>query len=81
MEQLNRFRPHQYTVLLISLGIVIGASLHYFFNNSNMNYVKDKAYQEGFIEGRDSTTRQIIRGIYESDSTIITENEIRMYYK
>lgn len=74
-------KHHQYTALLICLGIVIGATLHYFFNNSNIDYVYQKAYKEGFSEGRDSTTRQIIRGIYESDSTVITENEIRMYYK
>ena len=76
-----KFRPHQYAVLLISFGIIIGATLHWLFNNSNMDYVYEKAYQEGFIEGRDSTTKEIIRGIYESDSTVVTENEIRMYYK
>ena len=74
-------RPHQYNALFIAFGIILGACLHYFFFRNNLEYVKDKAYQEGFVEGRDSTTRQIIKGIYESDSIIVTENEIRLYYK
>jgi len=78
---MKNLRPHQCNVLLVVAGIMIGACLLYFFDQKNVNYIKDQAYQEGFYEGRDSTTKQIIREIYEADSTVITENEIRMYYK
>lgn len=78
---MKNLRPHQHSVLLVVVGIFIGACLLYFFDQKNVDYIKNQAYQEGFIEGRDSTTRQIIKGIYEADSTVVTENEIRMYYK
>ena len=84
MNQSNlkmNLRPHQCSVLFVAFGIIIGACLLYFFDQKNVEYIKSQAYQEGFSEGRDSTTRQIIKGIYEADSTVITENEIRMYYK
>ena len=74
-------KNHQYSALLVVFGIMIGACLHYLFFNQNMNYVRKNAYQEGFYDGRDSTTKEIIRGIYEADSTVVSENEIIMYYK
>lgn len=78
---MKNLRPHQCNVLFVAFGIIIGACLHYFFFRNNIDYVKNQAYQEGFSEGRDSTTRQIIKAIYEADSTIVSENKITMYYK
>lgn len=70
-------RPHQCNALFIVLGLVIGAGLHYLFNSSNMNYIREKSYEQG----RKDAEQEIIQGVLSADTTLVTENEIQFIYK
>lgn len=70
-------KSHQYSLLFLLAGVVIGACLHYLFNDQNMNYVYDKAYEEGVKD----TRKEIIQGILSADTTLVTESEIEFIYK
>lgn len=81
MEQLNNLmktlKPHQCNALFVVFGIILGASLHYLFNSSNMNYIREKAYEQG----RKDVEQEIIQGVLSADTTWVTENEIQFIYK
>lgn len=70
-------RPHQCNVLFVVLGLVIGASLHYLFNSSNMNYIREKSYEQG----RKDAEQEIIQGVLSADTTLVSENEIQFIYR
>ena len=70
-------RTHQCNALFIVLGLVIGASLHYLFNSNNMNYIREKSYEQG----RKDAEQEIIQGVLSADTTWVTENEIQFIYK
>lgn len=81
MEQLNNLtkslKSHQCNALFILSGIVLGACLHYLFNSSNMNYVREKSYEQG----RKDAEQEIIQGVLSADTTWVTENEIQFIYR
>ena len=80
MNQSNlkmNLKNHQYNLIFLIFGILIGASLHYFFNENNIEYVQKKAYQDG----RKDCREEIIKGILYADTTFVTEQDIQFYYK
>ena len=77
MDTLSKLKSHQYNLVFLIFGILIGASLHYFFNKNNVEYVQKKAYQDG----REDCRQEIIKGILEADTTFVTQQDIQFYYK
>lgn len=77
MKLETNFKLHQCNALFIAFGIILGASLHYLFNSSNMNYIREKAYEQG----RKDVEQEIIQGILSADTTSINEKEIKFSYE
>lgn len=82
MEQLNnlskiKLKTHQYSALIFIFGAIVGMCLHYLFFRSNVDYVKNQAYSEGKQDAKE----EIIQGILEADTTLVTESEIEFIYK
>lgn len=82
MEQLNnlpkiKLKPHQYRAFIFMFGAIVGMCLHYLFFRTNLDYVKNKSYSQG----KEDAKQEIIQGILESDTTLVTETGIEFIYK
>ena len=82
MEQLNnlpkiKLKTHQYSALIFIFGAIVGMCLHYLFFRTNLDYVKNKSYSQG----KEDAKQEIIQGILESDTTLVTETGIEFIYK
>ena len=72
-----KLKSHQYSALIFISGVFVGMCLHYLFFRTNMDYVKKQAYSEGKQDARE----EIIQGILEADTTLLTQSGIQFIYK
>jgi len=73
------FKPHQYLLIVFLVGLLCGATLHYFFNSQNVDYIKKVSYEEGYQEGALNTTNTILKNFQEADSVYIGQNSMKFY--
>ena len=74
------FKSHQYLALAFAVGILVGASLHYYFFANIMSKEKEVSFEEGLKQGKDLQSQYMLDCFNRADSICVKQTGIEFYY-
>lgn len=75
----SNFKPHQFNILLIVIGIFLGGAIYHFISSRTVEGIKDRAYQKGYEDGELMTTQILIDNFSWADSIAVKKDTIEFY--